>query len=233
MISDHDHLLLISQVDTDVGLLFGLWGGEEDGLLGSQFFVRTKPDLVAQIVLYINLDVAAMAWPGPHGNPTPMLVSSGPDGPVASALEAQARHIHARYLPELPGDMQIYEDVGRGQASGAGVNAQSDHTPFMSAGVPVYFPFTSDVSMVFFMIHRPADTLWNMTYYMATGERWDRTVDEDPPLDPEEFERGRYLNIRSFEAFMTLPLYSVLEIDAGLWTSPKEPSGLLPVPTLT
>lgn len=211
-----------SKIDTDVGLLFGLWGGEEDGLLGSQFFVRSKPDLVAKTVLYNNLDVAAMAWPGPYENPTPMIVATGPDGPVSDALTAQANEVYSLYVPEVPQDMLIHETVGAGQAVGAGVNAQSDHTPFMSAGVPVYFPFTSDVPWARQFIHGPQDTLHNMTYYMGTGDKFDVEGKEQPPMTAEEEERGRYLNMRSFEAFLALPFYTTLELDSGRWTSPKD-----------
>ncbi|MBW3583073.1 MAG: M28 family peptidase [Euryarchaeota archaeon] len=214
-----------ADVQTDVGLLFGLWGGEEDGLLGSQFFVRSNPDIVARTILYVNLDVVSMAWPGPAVNPDPIVVSAGPDGPVADDLLSQGAHIFQTYVPEMPEGLQIYEAVAEGQAGtvpgvpGSGVNAQSDHTPFITSGVPSYFAFAGNVSNVFAFIHGPQDTIYNMTWFMATNEPLPEGT-SNPPLEPERLAHGRHLLLRSFEAQLALPLYMTLEIDSGVYKPP-------------
>lgn len=217
-----------ADIETDVGLLFGLWGGEENGLLGSNFFVKTNPDMVAQMVMYVNFDVAALAWPGPALDPDPILISPGPDGPPADALMAQAQRLVATYLPEIPVEKQIYEPIGEGQATGqGGVNAQSDHTAFMAQGVPVYFPFTGNVSNVFGIIHSERDTLHNLTVFMATQT----PIAEgqgDVELTADEAETGRRLLARSMETFMGFALYTTLEIDQGLYTPPA--GGSVPRP---
>lgn len=209
-----------ANIETDVGLLFGLWGGEESGLLGSNFFVKSHPHIVAQMALYINFDVAALSWPGPALHADPIIISPGPDGIIAQSLETQARNVIATYMPEIPEESQIYEPIVEGQARGqGGVNAQSDHTSFMAQGVPVYFPFTGNVSTVFALFHSPRDTLQNLTAYMATqlpiaGD------DQEPLLTPEEEALGRMLLARSMETFMGFALYQALEINQGLYAPP-------------
>lgn len=217
---------VFAQFDTDVGLLFGLWGGEEDGILGSQFFVRTNPDMVAQMVTYINLDVVSMAWPGPVIDPDPIVLTAGPDGAVADDLLAQGGAVFGRYIPEMPADKLSLEPWGGGQAcgtsgqcEGAGVNAQSDHTPFITAGVPSYFIFDGNISNVLSFIHGPQDTLHNMTYFMATQEPIDVKGDE-VEMTVEEAVRGRELLAQSFESMMSWAFYTTLEIDHGMYTPP-------------
>ena len=73
------------------------------------------------------------------------LRSRVPDGPVADDLLAQGGSVFARAIPQMPEDMLVRDPVGQGQAGlgpgqrpvqDGGVNAQSDHTPFIAAGVP-------------------------------------------------------------------------------------------------
>jgi hypothetical protein len=213
-----------ANVTTEHTLVFGLWGGEEDGIVGSQSWLAHHPDLVPLFDGYVNFDVTAIAYPAPKPEPAGIVVATGPDGPAADALHRYAADIEATYLQS--GATFVMEDVARGQATGAGVNAQSDHTPFMQRGIPVYFQFTERVNDVFAIIHSDVDTVDNLTKYALLGLEG---VSDDVVLDAAQVKEGEWYLARSFETQTYLAFYYALLTDAGVLPVPSGP-GALPLP---
>lgn len=225
----------MANVSTDHNMLFGLWGGEESGLQGSQFYVRTNPNVVAQMRTYVNLDVNGFSWPGPapvsndgtvpectirpaHSAkapffcPDPLIVSAGPDGPLADNLLGLGHDIQTQVAVGWPDSYFLYEGVGSGQVNGyAGVNAQSDHTSFIAAGVPSYFLFNGDALNTPIGIHNQRDTLDNWTRYMVQNF----PVDFESELTPEEVAFGEALMAETFETYLWLTFYIFLKVELG------------------
>jgi aminopeptidase S len=87
----------------------GFWGGEEDGLVGSEHYVRDLSEAERdEIRAYLNFDMVGSP------NPEPAVYSDG---------DAELGRLLRRLHP--------------GRESGVGVGGLSDHAPFDSAGVPV------------------------------------------------------------------------------------------------
>ncbi len=222
-------------------LMFGLWGGEENGILGSQFWIQSNPDARNRVLSYWNLDVVGMSWPAPIPRPDPIVIAAGPDtpdgtsgeggGPVADSLLAWADTLQDDWFgfPDeatspRDGDTYpvfLYEGIASGQVAGyAGVNAQSDHTPFAAAGIPAYFIFNGDTLAGDnpIGIHNERDTLTNMTKYSLYAEDFDL----GDPLWPDQadFEAGKEALADSWETVMWFPFYHAVLVDAGVYTPP-------------
>ena len=197
-----------AQVNTSRSLFFAAWGGEEDGILGSQAWITAHPELVPFIDLYVNFDVTGLAWPAPLAQPAPVVVATGPDGAIAGVLAQQHAQVAEEYL-QLEGAEFVYEPVVQGQATGAGVNAQSDHTPFMARGVPSVFQFTQDVQGAFNLIHKEADTVENMTAYALLGPEG---VGQE--LDAQQVREGEAALADSFETQTMGAFYLAALLDA-------------------
>lgn len=248
----------MSQFEWRHTLKFGLWGGEEDGILGSQFWIQSNPHARTTVTTYWNLDVVGMSWPAPLVDPDPIVIAAGPDapkgdggsasGPIAESLLGLAEELQTRwfeYPDEVNGTtMWYYEGVvsGQGAATGstgdlsggavggyAGVNAASDHTPFMAAGIPAYFIFNGDAlandNPV--RLHTERDTLENMTRYAYFGgERTEEILAEEEGLeepfkwDPEDYATAQQTLAESWEVVMWFPFYSALLQDTGYWYTP-------------
>lgn len=212
----------LSRVETSHSIVFAAWGGEEDGILGSQAWLSAHPELVPAIDLYVNFDVTGLAWPAPLSAPAPVVVSTGPDGPAQDALAAQHAEVAKTWLAvEAP---FVYEGVAQGQATGAGVNAQSDHTSFMARGIPVVFQFTSDVGGALNLIHKEADTVENMTAYALLGPEG---IGQE--LTPEEVAAGERALADSFETQTMGALYLALLQDGGTFPSARAEAPLSPL----
>lgn len=203
-------------ITTEHTMVFACWGGEEDGIVGSQAWLAANPQLVPFIDAYYNFDVATLAWPAPKIDPAPIVVSAGPDGPLATTLHGYAAEIEAKYLQT--GATFDYQGVAQGQAAGAGVNAQSDHTPFMSRGIPVYFTFTQRVDDVFTIIHSEVDTIENMTKYSLGGIE---AIGQE--FTPEQMAEGEEVLARSFETQAMLGFYYFVLTDAGVFPPARAP----------
>lgn len=223
-------------------LMFGLWGGEENGILGSQFWVQTHPIERTQIRSYWNLDVVGMTWPSPIPKPDPYVIAAGIDVPTIPAdgtpadpatqdLLGWAQHLQQDWFafPETAAaadgsqiDLWLYEGIAAGQLAGyAGVNAQSDHTPFAAAGIPSYFIFNGDALAGDnpIGIHNERDTLWNMTKYAYWAE--DAPLDEPlASLDPAAVAAGKDALVRSIENTMWFPFYHAVLVDLGVYDPP-------------
>jgi len=210
-----------ANVTTSRTIVFAAWGGEEDGILGSQAWISAHPELVPRIDLYLNYDVTALAWPAPLVDPAPVVFASGPDGPVGQALAAQHQTVMRDWL-KLDAPF-VYEAIVQGQATGAGVNAQSDHTPFVTRGVPGVFQFTSRVQDVFGIIHSERDTVENMTAYALLG-----IEGIGQQLNASEVREGEAVLARSFETQMMGGFYQAILLDNGV-LSPARPASLPPV----
>jgi hypothetical protein len=214
-----------ANLTTEHSIVFAEWGGEEDGTVGSAAWLAAHPQMVPQIDGYVNFDVVALAYPAPKPEPAPIVVTAAPDGPVADALHADAAMIEKTYA--RTGAKLIMEDWAKNQATGtlglggAGVNAQSDHTPFAAHGIPSFFLFTSRVPDVFAIIHSPKDTLDNMTRYSLLGIQG---IGQE--LTPAETAEGEALLARSFEAQM-VPMFDwVVLVDDGTIALPVAAPGL-------
>ncbi|HVM44724.1 MAG TPA: M28 family peptidase [Candidatus Thermoplasmatota archaeon] len=201
-----------AKLNTSRSLVFAAWGGEEDGILGSQAWLAAHPELVPKIDLYVNFDVTGLAWPAPLVAPASVVAATGPDGPVGDALAAHHRAVVADWM-KLDAPF-VYEGVGHGQLAGAGVNAQSDHTPFMARGIPVLFQFTQDIRAAFTLIHKEADTVENMTAYALHGAEG-----VGRPLDEAQRREGDQALARSFETQMMAGFYLAVLTDHGAMSS--------------
>jgi hypothetical protein len=218
----------------DHTLKFALWGGEESGTLGSQFWVRTHPDAVAHVLSYWNLDVIGMSWPAHPQKPSPILIAAGPDAPsqandgttsdpVSLDLLGFAKTLQKDWFgfPDTVNGTQVfrYEGVDSGERSGyAKVNSQSDHDSFAKAGIPAWFIFNGDTLKEGnpIRIHDNKDTIANMTKVALLGG----DADLKNPLDPALVPRARDLLARSFEATLYFPLYATILTDLGAYTPP-------------
>jgi hypothetical protein len=100
-------------------VIFALWGAEEEGLLGSKHYTENPLCPLEKTVAYINLDM--------EGEGTGRISYSG----VYYAPE-----IWDILKPRLPKEILDNVDTGRGGPGG------SDHTYFLSQGVPAYSVFT-------------------------------------------------------------------------------------------
>ena len=210
-----------ANVTTRRTIVFAAWGGEEDGILGSQAWVSAHPELLPFIDLYVNYDVTALAWPAPLTDPAPVIFASGPDGPLGEALAAQHRIVLSDWMKS---DAEfVYEGVAQGQATGAGVNAQSDHTPFMSRGIPAAFQFTSRVSDVFGIIHSETDTVENMTAYALLGPEG-----VGLELNETDVRAGEAALARSFETQMMGGFYLAVLTDNGVLSPVRSPPASFP-----
>ncbi|HEU4613832.1 MAG TPA: M20/M25/M40 family metallo-hydrolase [Kofleriaceae bacterium] len=105
-------------------IAFATWGAEEQGMLGSRYFVAHPPDALplGKIVQYINLDMV-----GSHS-------SKGFVAAMGTFAKQPSRRLLAtleRRYPKLR--------VGLG-----GRASRSDHTPFCARGIPYVFFWTPD-----------------------------------------------------------------------------------------
>jgi hypothetical protein len=251
---------MMSQYEWKHTLKFGLWGGEENGIAGSQFWIQTHPEARNTITTYWNLDVVGMSWPAPLHQPDPIIIAAGPDapadtqggaaGPMSDELLKFAKELQTDWFgyPDAEDDTQLwyYEGVASGQAGTAGtdnpsgdgqtveggyadVNAQSDHTPFMAAGIPAFFIFNGDALAADnpIGIHNERDSLENMTRYAFFGGEETlqiMTVESDEgekyTWNPEEYAAAKDALADSWEVVMGFPFYSTVLQDLGYWYAP-------------
>jgi hypothetical protein len=117
-------------------LVFVLFGGEEEGLLGSKFFVAHPPQGLKRCVGVFNLDMEGVgrgAW-----------VAGGKNFPELFGLLEKARD---RLEPGLK--------LIAGRSEG---EARSDHGPFQAAGIPAVSLFGASESH--HGTHTPEDSIW-------------------------------------------------------------------------
>jgi hypothetical protein len=244
---------VFANVSTNHNLVVGLWGGEESGLMGSAFFTKTNPNVVAQMRAYVNLDASAFSWPAPRGVsiggstdvdcsqlparatnkrdapfscPDPVLVTAGPDGAAADLLLTLAKKIQREIMVEYPDPYFLYEYVGQGQAQGyAKINAQSDHTSFIAAGVPSYMLINGDLTVTPVGFHNRADTIENWTRYAYQNWYVDAEFDDD--YTAAQWAEAERLVVDSIETYLWLTFYAWLHFDLGIAGIPQPAPPLL------
>lgn len=144
------------------------FGGEEEGLLGSQFWVQHPTRPLPAVKFMLNFDMVGRLDPK-----APRLLMGGLGAPKA-AVEAAERL--------APKSFAITADIG------AAVGG-SDHMTFAQAKIPTFFFFTG----LHGDYHRPSDTADHIDYAgMAELAAYGRAVvlqladgDTVPPFDPE------------------------------------------------
>jgi len=139
-----------SQFETNKTMVFGLWSSEEQGLHGSDEFVKNLPPDVT-VNANINLDMIGLAYPSPGKRLSGMVF------PDENASAVDHPHFvwymnHTIYdVLGLTRDTDIFS-VREGGGGG------SDHTPFRREGIPAVFYHSGPVSNY----HTMGDTLDNM-----------------------------------------------------------------------
>jgi hypothetical protein len=138
---------VLAQKPHESTILFCLWGGEEQGLRGSEYFVANYP-LIDSVALMFQLDMVDGAGElelDPDGG----YQKSAPRWLVDAACEEFFRN------PEHKG-LVYYTQFSTINSAAAGATG-SDHDSFIGKGIPA-IDFTSDVS---YPIHTPLDRLSN------------------------------------------------------------------------
>jgi hypothetical protein len=173
-------------------LVFALFGGEEQGLLGSRYFVERFPE-IERVVLMLQVDMA---------NGTEWLVptldagkESVPAWLVRAAYEELARLGHSGlYFPT-----HFFTLMNTLPGGGIG----SDHQPFLERGIPA-IDFTSDFRDP---IHTPQDTFENFKTegLKRSGDLVAALVKRfDAGVPPEKTEQYYLLQIGSLLFFLPL-----------------------------
>jgi len=106
-------------------LVLALWDQEEQGLLGSQYYVNNPVFPLAQTVAYVNFDILGAKLLASLGDET-FIIGSESGGTalsnaVKSADSSSSSNLDLRYLNAIFG------------------HRQSDHTNFLAGGVPSVF----------------------------------------------------------------------------------------------
>ena len=128
-------------------VVFCCWGGEEEGLRGSEYFAAHYA-LLDSVALMLQIDMAEGSG----------VLLADPDGPwqvsaprwlVDASFDIFYNDLHAEGL--------VYPTQGATINSSSSGQTGSDHMPFLERGIPA-IDFTSDVS---YPIHTPLDNLAN------------------------------------------------------------------------
>ncbi len=133
---------------TESTVMFCCWGGEEQGLEGSEFFVKSFKE-IDSIALMLQIDMADGA-----GN-----LHADPDGSKRSAPSWLVQSSFDIFYNELPHSGLDYPTEEATWNLAVGGAFGSDHIPFIDKGIPA-IDFTSDPT---FPIHTPQDSWENFT----------------------------------------------------------------------
>jgi len=149
----------VVQLQTNKTVVLALWGGEEQGLWGSDFFLENLPDEVT-IKTYLNFDMPGINWPGRdpfHGYVGPDNNDQVVEHPVLLELLDRAAFDILQY-PDIAFISQEQE-VGSG-----------DHDAFMAAGIPSVFFFGMTFESWSTNYHTPTDTVEGMELHAGGRE---------------------------------------------------------------
>ena len=130
-------------------VVFCCWGGEEEGLRGSEYFAAHYPSLDS-VALMLQIDMADGASVL-LADPDASWQVSAPRWLVDASFDIFYNDLHAEGL--------VYPTQGATINSSSSGQSGSDHMPFLDRGIPA-IDFTSDIS---FPIHTPLDNLSNFT----------------------------------------------------------------------
>ena len=141
----------VAKLDTNKTIVFSLWGGEEQDIWGSKYFLENLPNEII-IETYLNLDMPGINWPGRgefHGY-------IGPDKD-----EGKIEHPELlRLLDNAVFDVLKYPQeafISREQEVGSG-----DHDSFQDKGIPSVFFFGMTFESWTTNYHTPTDTIEGM-----------------------------------------------------------------------
>ena len=145
-----------------------LWnGGEEKGLLGSQYFAEFPPIDITKVVADLNMDMIGRTLnPNSVDNdPTHVLVKQGevlligPNvssddlGKVIDTVNAKYQNLKVDHFYDTTAPDATHDNKGP-QPNGQRIFYRSDHYNFAKVGVPIAF-FTTGLHVDY---HRPTDT---------------------------------------------------------------------------
>ena len=138
---------VLSKETHESTILFCCWGGEEEGLRGSEYFVANYPRL-NDVVLMLQIDMADGSGEL-QADPDGEYQISAPSWLVEAAFDI--------YYNVLGSEGLIYPTHASTLNSSTAGGTGSDHMPFLKSGIPA-IDFTSDVS---YPIHTPLDNWKN------------------------------------------------------------------------
>jgi hypothetical protein len=175
-------------------IIAGLWGAEEQGLIGSRAFVADHPEVIEGLQVLLNQD-----------NGTGRIVRA------TGAGLTRAGEYFARWLSVIPTEISQHIDLTvPGTPSGGG----SDHAPFLCTGAPAfflgahnwsYFPYTGHTNrdtfdkIVFDDLKNNA-TLFAVLAYLAAEE--DELMPRDQRVLPVSRRTGEQMTWPECEAPM-------------------------------
>ncbi|HTY38681.1 MAG TPA: M28 family metallopeptidase, partial [Bacteroidota bacterium] len=189
-------------------IMFCLWGGEEQGLRGSGYFVLHYPGLDS-IALMFQLDMVDGDGPLDIDPDAPYQVSS-PRWLVDAAFEEFYGALHYSGL-RYPTRFATIN-------ASAGGSTGSDHIPFIERGIPA-LDLTSDVE---FPIHTPLDNLSNFTPsgFQRAGDLILRLVDRfdagQPAGKTEKYFLVQLGTVPLFVPHWFISLFTVLSLIAAV-----------------
>ncbi|MEX2117481.1 MAG: M28 family metallopeptidase [Bacteroidota bacterium] len=193
---------VLKQRNNQSTIVFALFGGEEQGLRGSRYFVKHF-DRMEQVALMLQIDMTnGSDWLLP-------LVNAGsgdtPEWLVRASFEELANLGHTGL--SFPTHFYTMLEI----LPGGGIG--SDHEPFLEKGIPA-IDFTSDVTDA---IHTPQDNLENFipSGLKRSGDLVYKLVERFDGGVPEEKTGSYYLyQIGSFLFFIPLPALTVFLVVA-------------------
>lgn len=186
---------VLSRRENQSTVYFCCWGGEEQGLRGSQYFVDTFAH-IDSIALMLQLDMAdgsSFLLADPDGSD-----ASAPSWLVQSAFDIFYNGMHSS------GDL-VYQSAASTLSLAAGGAFGSDHIPFIDKGIPA-IDFTSDVT---FPIHTPQDNWENFTHsgLKRSGDLVLKLFEKyDGGVPTRTTERYQLVQIGSTPFFLPYPL---------------------------
>ncbi|MFW6140893.1 MAG: M20/M25/M40 family metallo-hydrolase [Acidobacteriota bacterium] len=162
-------------------VVFALWAGEEQGLLGSRHYADNPTIPIEKAVVNINLDMVGIG-----------------SAKISLGGKYYGPDIWAFLEEKLPPEIMEYLTPGRGGPGG------SDHTPFLMKGVPAFFAITEDSFLKYHhcrdeydliqpeLLKKSGDFVYSATAALANELR-----DFIKPLREETFQL-RYLDLVNY-----------------------------------
>ncbi|MBI5473217.1 MAG: M28 family peptidase [Ignavibacteriae bacterium] len=161
---------VLCQRESESTIYFCCWGGEEQGLEGSKFFVDHF-DRIDSVALMLQIDMADGAGD----------LQADPDGSRASAPSWLVSTTFELFYDDVKSEGLVYPTEAATLNLASGGSWGSDHIPFIDKGIPA-IDFTSDPA---YPIHTPQDNWENFTptglkrsgdLVLRLFERYDRGV---------------------------------------------------------
>jgi len=138
---------VIGKKEHESTVVFCCWGGEEEGLRGSEYFAAHYANM-SDVALMLQIDMADGSG-NLDADPDGAYQVSAPRWLVDATFDIFYNDLHAEGL--------VYPTQAATVNSSSGGQTGSDHMPFLAKGIPA-IDFTSDVS---YPIHTPLDNWAN------------------------------------------------------------------------